>query len=64
VHAWAKGAERAELGAGEGESKGTQEGREEGGGQVFMVVEKSSEARLCAPSSIKRLLNPGVKPHD
>ena len=29
-----------------------------------MVVEKSSEARLCAPSLIKRLLNPGVKPHD
>jgi hypothetical protein len=28
VHAWAKGAERAELGAGEGESKGTQKGRE------------------------------------
>jgi hypothetical protein len=27
VHAWAKEAERAELGAGEGESKGTQKGR-------------------------------------
>jgi hypothetical protein len=32
--------------------------KEEGGGQVFIVVEKSSEARRCAPSLIKQPLNP------
>jgi hypothetical protein len=61
VHAWVKRAERAELGTGEGESKGAQKrwmGRK-GEGQVFMANEKSSEARLCAPSLIRRLLNLG-----
>jgi hypothetical protein len=60
VHAWAKGAERAELGAGEGEIERDAEVMDrEGGGKVFMVVEKSSEARLRAPSLIKRPLNLG-----
>ena len=32
--------------------------RGEWGGEVFMVVEKGREARLCAPSLIKRPLYP------
>jgi hypothetical protein len=47
------------LGTGEGEIErdaGGMDGKE-GGGQVFMVVEKSSEARLRAPCLMRRPLD-------
>jgi hypothetical protein len=57
-----EGSERAELGNRRG--KIGKERRRDGwggggGGPVFMVVEKSSEARLRAPSPIGWPLNPG-----
>ena len=45
MHAWAKGAERAELGAGEGESKGTQKGREGEGRYLWLFKEVDVELK-------------------
>jgi hypothetical protein len=64
---WVGGIERRknwpERGTGSGRQKSwkrtqEEEGGAEGGRAVFMVVEKSSEATVHAPSLIKRPLNP------
>jgi hypothetical protein len=50
VHAWIEGAKRARVGLERGEGEIERDAEEmdgeEGGGQVFMVVKKSGEARL------------------
>jgi hypothetical protein len=61
AHVWVEGSERAELGTGEEESKGTQErwmGRG-GEGRYLWSSRKSGGAQLHARSPIGRPLNPG-----
>jgi hypothetical protein len=60
-HAWVEGSERAELGTGEGELKGTQKrwmGRR-GEGQVFMVVEEKRRGPAARAFPDRATAKPG-----